>query len=60
MDKSTGPNNAPQLALLTHDVNENLDGTREFLDMTTMTGKGLVLCAVQCKPTPVKLIKCDL
>ena len=39
-------------------VNENLDGTKEFLDMGTVTGNDLVFSLVQCEPTLVKCIKC--
>lgn len=34
-----------------NDVTENLDRTKEFLDMGTVTGKDLVLCPVQCENT---------
>lgn len=41
------------------DVNENLDGTKEFLDMGMVMGNDLVVCPVWCEPTLVKRIKCD-
>lgn len=31
-----------------NNVNENLAGTKEFLDMETVSGKDLVLCPMQC------------